>query len=440
MLRKFKALLILIFFTLAMPIFAQFHSCPKEKDEEERKSYAQSEITEFSEHVIKNIRLDLRLAKHVTNRYLACLKNDKEWIENNKIDYRDNFPCEARIEGLRNRVKSTFPRMRLLLSLSMPRYTSSNPYYNGYLNPDELTEENRYQFEQFITTDIEHYFSDLAELKPLTLEEIKNSFRFLHSEEEKRTIICGEEDPNMAKSIHNTYNSPYRKACYARQYKALLFGDDELGIRGFPLIAFLNNDNPTDQELIDAMNLVLKHINVQIEKVEGDFYDQNKQFVKADFEEITPYIHYKKSIDRYLSNNLDFCDLADNAQDELDSQTWTRIGLEMGVILGGTFICSRVFKAAPFSKGLCQLPFGLGANIYFIWYETTHYNHALESILIEPDGNRNLVTLDQLDDQELAKFLSIIMLPVGTGLPELIPKLKEGIKPLKRFLGVPFLF
>ena len=243
------------------------------------------------------------------------------------------------------------------------------------------------------------------------------------------------------------------KECYENKYKEILFGNSEKGINGFPILAYLESNEPSDEEIIAALRRLKTNAINRQNDLEKDYYKKNSEnqliidenSIEDGLDDIAPLFAYKAATDAIRRKNRDddkINDLILKGEDELEWDELKSMGITIGVIFGGIIAC-EVFAKRLLINGLCKSIFGLGANAYFVWHDDNEFSKSLEEVLFHPDGYKMLGSIDRLDNKNLARMISILTMPIGTGLPEIgkALRLKEVIKQkwkaLKAFLKSP---
>ncbi|MGE3756314.1 MAG: hypothetical protein AB7H97_01080 [Pseudobdellovibrionaceae bacterium] len=388
--------------------------------------------TEFAVALVQSVRMTLRASIHVTDRYIACLNQDDNWFKQNTFDFRDKISfCKNRVTELKERIRTTFPKMKLMLALSGGNSGDAAFAFtqdNLQMDPKWLMWRGT---KDYTIGRLEPLYSGLESPGELTLPEAKAAYQILFNDLNARVRISQNlnvDFPTVCAGVEpgRLYLAAEEKVCYQNYYRAYLVGDKKLGIRGFPVLGYLNSESPSDEKIIYALKRVKENAEVQLIALENAYYlktngiiEVNKNRLSLGLREITDLFIYEESVNRLLSSKPGYRDVAASGFENLRKRDRnTMIG--QFALVGAGLVACYFLRARVFLNSLCNASVGIGTNLYFFWEESNELDAALSALFSDSDGWSTLQNVDRLEQLQFAKTLSLLLMPVGTGVPQLI--------------------
>ena len=245
--------------------------------------------------MVQLVRNEYRMALHITERLLACFTHDHQWFKEKARDLRDKQSlCKIRIKKLREKVKEKLPLMRIYLALSLKNKLTVANIYSGE-DPDLYQVPTRFtldhilsmpqEFNNTASVFIAHSFSTVS-MKPLRAEELERALQILNGDlawirhkhggpQPEHPAHCFQPNKRFPRKISEARLKtlspdramvflgdgigPGERGCYYDLYMAFLFGGQMVdkpwtqGIKGFPLLAYISEDQGTDEAIIQAL-------------------------------------------------------------------------------------------------------------------------------------------------------------------------------------------
>jgi|GEM_PF-6223227 len=440
---------------------------------------------EVMKEFIAKIHVDLRTSLLSGDYLTACIKKDDEWFKKSRKDLKllkglsKKSLCPNNLLHLRKKIKESFPVMRMLLaamnlrSLSLDstsiRASWQDQMLDGTLAEDDFRNVPFYRSfvqERHLT---KPPFPGLVSGPDFTLSEALTAQDFiLRSRKAKEKYIstgirpvdhdnqtlCYEKQ-KIFFSLVPTSDSSTSLACIKERYFRVLLGSGDGQSVGLPILGFIENGEPTDEELIIAIAKIKENTLGLLKSFRKDYMQEvlqpdsshEGQYIKV----YTPSAKHSSAISSYkLFKYVGFLkrnfrkDEARNAvlekgEAELMRQFGITLGIQIGGIVAWSIACGLVLKN-PVPIGLCELPVGLGANAYFLYMDTSYWHEGKNIGLYRADGSAPAyMELSEMSDLQFARNLSLFMLPLFTGVPKLIKAFDKGseMKKIKKGSELP---
>ncbi len=432
---------------------------------------------QVSRAMVQLVRNEFRMAIHITERLIACFKNDSQWLLENYQDFKDKESlCEGRVNSIREKVKKRLSLMRIYLALSlrskpvlMTSVFSKTEPYQYPLDPrnNQLLELQAREMPELVNSLypwIVHSYSNV-ELEPLNRSEVAHGIEILNNDLQWVLSKYGSNPPSIDatcfipdKSFPVSRTIPEHRQgqlapikaveftgdgigvgerdCYYRLYLAMIFGSDFSGIswyreiEGFPLLAYISSDTPNDKAIIDGLEKRLSLTVKAKSKFEEKYYTVAENGIdlqiisNLELSDVAETFVYEDLSERLAERDEEYRLLVDKGRKLFKKQTLVRTAITVGAVIGATIACEK-FIVGKLIKGLCKMPFGLGFNAYMATKDEGRLRDAVDDMLMSPDGMRVLNHMDSISDYEFSRNLSLLFLPVGTGLVDVA----QGLKP-----------
>ena len=317
-----------------------------------------------------------------------------------------------------------------------------------------------------------HTLPGLVKLPPVSVEEVilaeqildKNKFArkfFLETGQlpeklkEDPQVVCANPSPTL---IANEFLN-----CFLEKYKELLVGNKDKRIPGLPILGFITSPNPSDEQLAEAIGKIRENSLELLDEFQQEYFTRSSdgeyklkekeccwapKFLSSLFPGNDSFLREKDfSIDgnvdifQFLSGRLktdsdgykelkkaglandETMELIDIGRMKYEAKMTRKMWIEIGLMVTWGVGCPIIFKS-PLARGICELPVGLVANIYFFIIDTHLYEKAVKVALYRPDDSRpSYQEISELDDLEMARFFSTALLPLFTGVPQIIKAL-----------------
>lgn len=401
--------------------------------------------------VIKRLHTRFRSAIVQSDYLIACINKDDNWFNKHKQSKKQaKMFCDYHLDPLKKTLKDRYSKMRLLMGLA--QYTSFSDSFRV------LTEEaavnmklpefdpSRPAFHYSVKQDIKHPFQDGAKLKPLTLYEMHQAelirIKDLRirakirngnaTKEERKSAYCADESMKPYISLTNK--------CYELAYYQLIAGDNAKRIKSFPMLAYLDSDLFNFYNVTKALEAIKANAEKFLAELEDKYfivYADGSAYLRENLDytihENFDLFYFNEVLNKVVEQSRDINGDKDQLwvflkdrinlerKNKLKNQMWLQLG---GMIAWGVS-CGLIFRRI-ITAGLCELPIGLFANVYFYVHDSDEFNKAIESAFYSPDGALPLGKWpNQLTDLAFAKNLSLFMLPLFTGVPKIIKGIKQ---------------
>lgn len=405
--------------------------------------------------------------------------NNPWFEENRRFLFFSQVYCGTHINSWRENVKKKYPLMKAYLIMTQFRGFSPHNFFseNQFTNPHspkvELTDdEKEYMKQKRARLNYEqnkhfaqHTFPGLVKLPSASVEEVifaeqifyKNRFAIKSLSETGQLpedlkkdphVVCANPSPTLI--VNELMN------CFLEKYKELLIGNQEQRTPGLPILGYITSAEPSDEELVEGIRQIRENA-VELLK---DFREE--YFVLDEDEEAHRYFLKEKQIKGRISREKDFSFHANMDlfqflsgrlktdydgykklikagstegeinqllelgkklhQEKIETRMWFEIG---GMVIWGVG-CMALLKGL-LARGLCELPIGLGANLYFFVVDTQTYHKGLKYAFYRPDDSRpSYQDMSELESLSIASFASTLMLPFFTGIPQIWKALRHG--------------
>ena len=450
--------------------------------EEKKKRKRRRELSKKWGHIfihqsIHIIHENLLNGIFLSDFYMACLREDQEWFEkhitipiqlreqeNQERDQDEDRPyrdqnrdnllyspiafiqeyCDWRLSSMRAKIKDRYSLMRAYLVIlnyrgigqykqALPSSPQLHPFTRESLEREEKRRKAlfHHRYYQHLT---QHTLPGLVKLPPATIEEVLAAEQILDNslaarKEWLETGSLPEDSEN--KAVCATSSKDLHKinlVCYEEKYIELLIGSAEDKRWSLPVLGFITSEDPTNEELIEAINHIRKNTirllgqfrheyfttaHEECNKLPLDDYDPSPRDCPSpvDDNSYSPdgyslnknvsldssleifelfSMHLKYSLSRYeeLQTLIEkkggnpesvVMELINMGSKQYQESTWIAIPLEIAafIVLGGT--CSYVLTPQT-----CTILLGPVLGSYFVVESTLHYNTAINAALFQP--------------------------------------------------------
>lgn len=282
------------------------------KTEERRKKFAEKWGTDLIQQSLPILHRNLVRAIFVSDYYLACLREDQEWFEENvtfPLQLKANnseeeyisrnrngdllayspelflkVHCEWHLFRIRNQVHK-YPLMRTYLTISQYRGIGERGQRLSHI-PHPSDEQHPSNFQDLIDSDkpyamrdyleeqtrqklalshyhqnkhfVQHTLPKLVKMPLISIEEVMAAEQMLDRNRRAQEILSekGEIPEDLKKDLICPTPSDPRKvdiSCYENKYYELLFGSLENNMESSPILGFITSENPTDRELEEGI-------------------------------------------------------------------------------------------------------------------------------------------------------------------------------------------
>lgn len=412
---------------------------------------------------------------------------NEPWFEENRGSFLySEMLCSTHINSWREEIKKKYPLMRAYLTITQFRhfnlrnfFSESQPTDSAFLKAG-LTDGQKESMEALekvkkqikrkraLVNDeqshfAQHIFPGLVRLPLTSIEEVifaeeifsKNRFAIKTLSETGKLpeelkndphVVCVNPSPTL---IVDELNN-----CFLEKYKEFLLGNQERSMPGLPILGYVTSTEPDDEELVKGIRQIRKNavellgdfrrehfvLNTETHRYslkkreledrileEKDFsFDANLdlfQFLSGRLE--TDSDGYKQLIEAGATEKEinQLLELGKTLyQDKIENRMWFEIG---GMVVWGIG-CMALLRGL-LARGVCELPIGLGANLYFFVVDSQAYEKGLKYAFYRPDDSRpSYQDMSELESLSIASFASVLMLPFFTGIPQISKALRHG--------------
>lgn len=385
----------------------------------------------FLRAAVFHLHDELKNSIQLTDYYMACLTKDWEWFKKQaKGILSTPLFCGNKLAVIRDKIKARYTLMKALLGLGQypligdagPPLTMAKAPGSDYGNLKLRVYQN-----------VQHEFDNLITLNSLSKEETELAAKILKTDLEERYLYIHKKDPETqektycAKASELAYirmgDSCYRDAAYE-----LIFGNKEKGITPLPILAFVTSENPDDEMLFKAAGKIRANALAALNELKTKYVLLFNNLhpsspLDARWEKNFFLLNFEGTLKRMVAENPLYQLAFENFKLRFEEYNTNKMYFELGGMISWGIGCS-IFVKGLLARGLCELPIGLGANMYFYLIDSDNYQTALQNALVSPNENNNPETsLKHIDDLALSRDLSLYALPFFTGVPHLFKAL-----------------
>jgi hypothetical protein len=216
---------------------------------------------------------------------------------------------------------------------------------------------------------------------------------------------------------------PYAAARRDREFRANAEKDYVEKVNRNPLLLFLANSNPTDQELLAATSQVASLARARKERLLEIRLSARNDSDLAPFTRIKAALPYTRARARALG--LDPKSFEPNFADWLEEMTdheFNNMLREAGVALGLTAACFAPWGravgavAGRIVRAGCLTGVGLPLNTYFLWDAWDNYHEALLLALSAIEPGQQFSNFQRVESERSKINFFALLLPVGLNL------------------------
>ena len=478
-----------------------------------------------SQHRAQNYRACINLNEGIDT---VEFENAQSWLKGKKGMSSKIF-CNHKVRDLKNRINENLPYLRRLAIIQNCMDTSSSrmsygvPYGRFYRrsqfnkSDEKLSETLANSVNcNFIITDgkMRNLIHDMPSYEGITELELRDAYLmydarrsysakaiydakqslprqpFAEAQYDFPTTYSKKYGENYSPETNNPFVAKYLDSieslkssglwdqhpcnsgiCSEQLYFSHIFGDKSLDLTALPILAFLISPNPSNKDLVSAIDQFEKNSHNKESELIGKFYTKTTRLTrgrlpKKEIKETTkgPFEtkfsknndalrlfafskaierikgalesevqDYKKSLNKQLEENLlnhqdynkllekklseiqNYNKLFEIGQEAFENQVlWDDIYLGAAVVVGivGCMVLSRGLVSF-----LCQGLIGLSGEGIFLWRANEGVEEAYEMLFQDVDGELALAELEALTDAEFDQVLAFAFTPLVALLP-----------------------